>query len=117
MTQMKARAPRRRWTTAEKRQIVSEAMAPGASVSGVARRYAVNANLVFKWLRQYPPPASGSVEASDGTGPPDFCAVVVEDAAPVGRIEIHLPCGTQLRFAETVDEQALNRVLRAVRAG
>jgi transposase len=31
--------------------ILEEACAPGASVSEVARRHGVNANLLFKWLR------------------------------------------------------------------
>ena len=35
----------------EKGLILEEARAPGASVSEVARRHGVNANLLFKWLR------------------------------------------------------------------
>lgn len=44
----------RRWRTVEeKRRIVEEALAPGASVSQVARLHGVNANQVFQWRRQY----------------------------------------------------------------
>lgn len=43
---------RRRWGTEHKRRIVEEAVVPGASVAEVARRHGVNANLLFKWLRQ-----------------------------------------------------------------
>ncbi len=46
------RAGRRRWTAEEKRQIVEETRAPGSSVSLVARRHDLNANLLFKWKRQ-----------------------------------------------------------------
>ena len=42
---------RRRWTVEQKQQIVEETRAPGASVSLVARRYDINANLLFKWKR------------------------------------------------------------------
>jgi transposase len=42
---------RRRWTAEQKQQIVGETRAPGASVSVVARRYDINANLLFKWKR------------------------------------------------------------------
>jgi transposase len=42
---------RRYRSRAEKQQIVEEASAPGASVAEVARQHDVNANLVFKWLR------------------------------------------------------------------
>ena len=45
--------PRRRWSEAEKRRIVAESYQPGVSVSIVARRNDVNANLVFTWRRQY----------------------------------------------------------------
>jgi transposase len=45
------RPGRRRWTAEQKRQIVEETRAPGASVSVVARRYDINANLLFKWKR------------------------------------------------------------------
>ena len=42
---------RRVWSDAEKRQIVAEAVVPGASVAEIARRHGVNANLVFTWRR------------------------------------------------------------------
>lgn len=47
----KRRRPRRIWTDDEKRMICRQARLPGVSVSQVARRYDVNANLVFNWLR------------------------------------------------------------------
>ena len=47
-----ARKRRRRiWEDDEKRRIVAQTRVPGGSVSQVARRYDVNANMVFKWLR------------------------------------------------------------------
>ena len=45
------RRKRRLWDDDEKRRIVAQTRIPGVSVSQVARRYDVNANLVFKWLR------------------------------------------------------------------
>jgi transposase len=45
--------PRRRRTIEEKRQIVEETLAPGASVPVIARKHDVNANLVFGWRRLY----------------------------------------------------------------
>ena len=46
-----ARRKKRLWTDEEKRSICFQTTAPGVSVAQVARRYAVNANLIFKWLR------------------------------------------------------------------
>jgi transposase len=45
------RPGRRKWTAEQKQRIVEETRAPGASVSVVARRYDINANLLFKWKR------------------------------------------------------------------
>jgi len=44
---------RQRRSIAEKRRIVEETLAPGASVARVARVHGVNANQVFGWRRLY----------------------------------------------------------------
>jgi transposase len=70
--------PRRRWRTVEeKRRIVEEAMAPGASVSKVARLYGVNANQVFGWRRQY---RAGELVVADARVP-KLLPVIVSDSA------------------------------------
>ena len=61
-----ARRTRRLWTDEEKRSICLQTTAPGVSVAQVALRYTVNANLIFKWLRDpkyRPKPGAGSEEA------------------------------------------------------
>ena len=86
-------APRRRWSDAEKRRIVTESYQPGVSVSVVARRNDVNANLVFTWRRRFR-------EQADGAG--GLVPVIVEplpldtaagDAPAAGRMEIALADG------------------------
>ncbi len=42
---------KRFWADEEKRSICEQALAPGVSVAQVARRYSMNANLIFKWLK------------------------------------------------------------------
>ena len=42
---------KRFWSDEEKRSICAQTRAPGVSVAQVARRYAMNANLIFTWLR------------------------------------------------------------------
>jgi transposase len=42
---------RRFWSDEEKRSICMQTRAPGVSVAQVARRYAMNANLIHTWLR------------------------------------------------------------------
>ena len=51
LSMARKRRKRRHWDDDEKREIVAQTQVPGVSVSRVARRYDVNANLVFKWLR------------------------------------------------------------------
>ena len=45
------RRTKRLWTDEEKRSICLQTTAPDVSVAQVARRYALNANMIFKWLR------------------------------------------------------------------
>ena len=42
---------KRFWADEEKREICAQSMTPGMLVAQVARRYAVNANLIFKSLK------------------------------------------------------------------
>jgi transposase len=61
-----ARRTGRLRTDEKKRSICLRMTAPGVSVARVALRYTVNANLIFKWLRdpEYrPKPGTGSEEA------------------------------------------------------
>ena len=43
---------RRRWTEEDKRRLVAETLAPGATVHGVARRHGVNTSQLFTWRKQ-----------------------------------------------------------------
>lgn len=42
---------KRFWSDEEKRSICSQTLVPGVSVAQVARRYSMNSNLIFTWLR------------------------------------------------------------------
>ena len=44
---------RGRFTQEFKRQAVEQTLAPGASAAGIALKYRLNANVLFKWRRQY----------------------------------------------------------------
>ena len=48
---MAVKQKKRRWPDDEKRSICFQTTAAGVSVAQVARRYAMNANLIFKWLK------------------------------------------------------------------
>jgi transposase len=110
---------RRFWSSDEKRRMVAESFAPGASVSKVAQRYGVNANLLFSWRRRDArSAASGGVEAVE------LLPVRVEDEralaapvaapGPVGRLEIVLAAGERILVGADVDAVALARVVKAL---
>jgi transposase len=42
---------KRFWSAEEKKSICAQTCVPGASVAQVARRYSMNSNLIFTWLR------------------------------------------------------------------
>ena len=53
---------RRYWSTEQKRSIVVEAFAPGASVREVARRMDVVPSLIYRWRRELRSAAMGFAE-------------------------------------------------------
>jgi transposase len=132
-----ARAKRRSRSVAERQRIVDAALAPGASVAGVARANGVNANLVFKWIRRsqegWRDRRSGAGKrvsmhsSSKGLEGPPFVPVRLIEAgraaaklAPAenprraarrGAIEIRLPNGARVCVEAGVDGDALHLVL------
>ena len=114
-TSLRARRRHRSWPEALKREIVAASLAPGASVSVVARQYDVNTNLVFSWRKRYgdapnTPPAAQLVpvlvtpDRIDGAPPSP-----ASDA-----IEIELPSGYRVRIGSGVKAASLRLVLDAL---
>src|SRR5271154_5145231 len=111
---------RRSWSSDEKRRMVAESLEPGASVSKVAQRYGVNANLLFTWRRQEAgAAASGEAESvkllpvrvRDAEA---LAAAPVAASGPAGRMEIVLDGGERIIVGVDVDATALTRVVRAL---
>ena len=119
----RVRRRRRRWSEARKRLIVAESYQPGVSVSVVARRHDVNANLVFSWRRQYRELARvvGGfvpvvVSSTEGAEPATLLPAPPEaEPSASGRIEIALADGLRVTVDRDVDAAALARVLATAR--
>jgi transposase len=117
-----ARRTRRLWTDEEKRSICLQTTAPGVSVAQVALRYTVNANLIFKWLRDpkyRPKPGTGSEEAGLRFLPVEIVAEArAPAAAPVADswIEIELAGGHRMRISGSYDPEVLARLIRGLTA-
>jgi len=111
------RRKRRVWTDDEKRMVCEQTRVPGVSVSQVARRYDVNANLVFTWLRD---PRFAPGESADWSA--RFLPVeIVEDherrhrgTGAESRIEIDLAGGHSLRVIGSYDPEVLARLIRGL---
>lgn len=118
-----ARRTKRLWTDEEKRSICFQTSAPGVSVAQVARRYAVNANLIFKWLRDpryAPDPTSVPASSEEARFLP--VAIVAETKVPAAapasdnHIEIELAGGHRMRISGSYDPEALARLIRGLTA-
>ena len=113
---------RRRWTTAEKRRVVEESLAPGTSVIEVARRHDVHPNLLTVWRRQARTGAFWLAEGLRRQDEVQFAAVSVAPEQPAwtaragtgGTIEIAFANGVQLRITGAVDPATLTAAVAAL---
>ena len=118
--------PRRRWPEAAKRKIVEETLEPGASVAIVARRYELNANVVFAWRRLYRAADPAAVIPARAPGLIPVNVITAEHGVPKARgrprihapqsesIEIMLAGGARLRFSGNLARDALKQIIAAV---
>jgi len=118
---------RRQFSEDDKRRIVEEACQPGASLSGVARRYGVGVRLLFRWKQALglgaspEEPALLSVRITDGAEAsadprsaemqpaPMAPPVIIERPTP--GIEIELIGGRRVRFDRDVDPETMRRLV------
>jgi transposase len=124
---------RRRWSDEEKRSLVAETFAEGATVNAVARRYRLNPSMLFTWRKQYreqsvsaaAEPARSSIQDTGGlnaeagfvpvaiAGPaPRIAPSASPDAPPM--IELHLGRGASMRLVGAVDPALAAAVMKAM---
>jgi transposase len=110
---------RRTWSADQKQRIIAESFAPDASIAEVARRYGVNANLLFTWRRR-----KQAANGASAVGEPVNIVPVriVTEAAPAapatpgstGRMEVVLVGGERILVGADVDAGALARIVKAL---
>jgi len=122
---------KRFWSDEEKVSICAQTCAPGVSVAQVARRYAMNTNLIHKWLRD--PKFAPDLKPVEEQTAPEPCFLPVEivgkpvieepDPGPSANatsghsvIEIDIAGGHQLRIVGGYDPEALARLIRGLSA-
>ena len=109
---------KRRWPDEEKGRIVAEAVAPGAVVAEVARRYDLTPQHLFGWIRA----AKDGKFALPADVAPAFVPVVVEPvrtskaALRERSVSIEIAIGAiKVRVRNGADARTVEAVLRAVR--
>jgi len=114
---------RRVYTLEEKRRVVAEASAGGASVAEVGRRHGINANLLFNWCRQH---QQGVLEEHTrqvkllpvqvtGPEPPVAEPRQVARIADDGHIEIVLGRDIRVSITGSVAAERIEQVLAVLR--
>jgi transposase len=112
---------RRHWTVAVKRQIVEESFAGDSSVAQLAQKYAVNANQIFKWRKDYREAGLQNSHSINLLPVTVASGIVVPAANPrppscptaAGTLRIELPKGN-LRIAGSVDLTVLRTALECL---
>ena len=102
--------------------ICAQTRVAGVSVSQVARRYDVNANQVFNWLRD-----PKFAESDDAVQEASFLPVEIIEQAPLpeprpnpaleagyGHLDFELAGGHRLRISGAYDPDALARLIRGL---
>src|SRR5215831_18773692 len=100
---------RRRWSRAEKEQIVAAALEPGAVASEVARAAGIHTSQLFRWRQQLCGPPGTSTRFSP--------VAIVPDAAPAmagPMIDIELAGGTRMRITGAADPATVSALIRAL---
>ena len=125
---MSVKHKKRRWSDDEKRSICFQTRASGISVAQVARRYAMNANLIFKWLKD-PRFQPDDLEIEETAFLPVEISTEFEAALPTEpqsmperdsysrsgpRIKIELASGHRLTIDGGFDGDALARLLKGL---
>ena len=110
---------RRTWSADQKQRIIAESFAPDASIAEVARRYGVNANLLFTWRRRKQAANGGSAVGEPVNIVPVRIVTEAAPAAPAtpgstGRMEVVLVGGERILVGADVDAGALARIVKAL---
>ena len=99
---------RRRWSAEQKRSIVAEAFAPGASVCEVARRRDVVLGQIYRWRHEVRAAAAGFAEVVVAPEPSGGMTA----GAPA--LEIELGRNTSLRIAATAPKELASAIIKAL---
>ncbi|TMJ33990.1 MAG: IS66 family insertion sequence element accessory protein TnpB [Alphaproteobacteria bacterium] len=99
---------RRRWSGEQKRSIVAEAFAPGASVCEVARRRDVVPGQIYRWRHELRSAAAGFSEVVVAPGPDE------RTVARPPALTIELGRDIRVRIAATAPKELASAIIKAL---
>jgi transposase len=105
------RERRRYWSKEQKRVIVAEAFAPGASVSAIARRADIGAGQIYRWRRELCSAVAGFAEvvvSAPSCEAPNVDAAAVEVALGAD-IRVRIPVTTPVDLACAIVKAVVQR--------
>jgi transposase len=103
---------RRRWSSAEKQQLIAASLEPGASVSAIARRVGIHPSQLYGWRRQL------RAQAHVGFAPVRIASEATPASlAGTGTIEIEFAGGARMRIMGAADAATLAAVVAALAGG
>ena len=99
---------RRRFSLAEKQQLVAATLKPGASVAAVAREAGIRATQLYGWRLRL-----------RGSTPKGFAPVRIapEEAGGAGTLEIEFATGARMRISGAVDIAMMSAAVAALAQG
>ena len=120
---------RRKWSIEEKAALIAEVDAEGGKVKRVAQRHRISESLLYNWRAAWKAAAAAAGSSAAVKFVPLGVVGEADTAAPAlpppeppspqrhkaGAIEIALPDGSRISVDAFVNEQALSRVLRAMK--
>ena len=117
------RERRRRWSNAERLDIIAAVGVNGETLARVARRYDVSRSQIYQWRHQFrkrgllPAPAEPTFLPVDIGAPMQNAEPALEDKIVSSVIvELCLAQGRRLRFDSCIEATALTRLIRSVEA-
>jgi transposase len=100
---------RRRWSAAEKQQLVAASLEPDASVSAIAREAGIHPSQLYGWRRQQrAQPRAGFAAVRIASGP------APEGLAGVGAIEVEFASGARMRISGAADPATVSAIIKAL---
>ena len=102
---------RRRWSDAEREEVLEAVFAPGAVVADVARKFDVATSMIYKWRREHAAQSQPAFLPAMIVGAPGG----TEASGGRGAIVVHLADGARVVISADAPAALVSATLKALR--